>query len=180
MRNHYGVKGQKWGVRRSSEQLGHTNPKQLSDYMRNNIRYSEFKRLMSHDDVAKTKKGSCHDQVMFELEELRKMGKKPKAMFLINYNPKTNQGGKTHSFVYYKEKDKINWLENAWGGNEGIHQFDNVSSMAKTIKSMQKSKKYPEIQFANFDDHKHKRGESLQELVDICLEEPIDDFKIDQ
>lgn len=56
--------------------------------------------------------GSCHDQVMFELKELRRMGTKPKAIFFMEYND-TGQGGMTHSFVYYEDKNNLYWLEHA-------------------------------------------------------------------
>ena len=99
---------------------------ELSNWMKKNIKYKEFTKLMSADEVMKERKGSCHDQVMFELYWLKKLGYNPKAIFFIEYND--NNGGETHSFVYYNKKDKVCWFENAWGGNEGIKEFASLHS----------------------------------------------------
>lgn len=148
----------------------------VSDYMKSNFKYKEFDKLMSHDEVAKQKKGSCHDQVMYAYEELKKQGLRPKATFLIEYNPKTNQGGMTHSFVYIKNKDgSVDYLENAWGGHEGVRHFENEKGLKQYFKDTHStnefgdSKKFPNFEMKNFKPEDHKPGEDLQEFVDKCL-----------
>lgn len=176
---HYGVKGVKWGVRRTPEQLGHirvtntNNPQELYNFMKRNIGYSEFTKLKSPAEVVFSGKGSCHDQVMLELNELRAMGIDAKAQFIIEYNPKTSQGGMTHSFVYFKRGEKTYWLENAWGGQEGLHEFNSLDDIKKDILDKHSAgifgskKNYSKIEFSDFGEH--SPGENLQELVDKAL-----------
>ena len=144
---------------------------ELSNWMKKNIKYKEFTKLMSADEVMKERKGSCHDQVMFELYWLGKLGYNPKAIFFIEYND--NNGGETHSFVYYSKKDKVCWFENAWGGNAGIKEFTSLSDIKNYIRQCHKDgklgniKTYPNIEITSFKNH--KPGESLREFVDICV-----------
>ena len=176
---HYGIKGQKWGVRRYQNEDGSytaegkerykrestrlfKSPESLSNFMKK-IQYKEFDTLMSPEDVQKQKRGSCHDQVMFEMSQLRKMGYDPKACFVMEYDG--NQGGMTHSFVYYYANGKVNWIENAWSERAGIKSYNKAHSSGEygDISS------FPKMVFGNFDDSEHVPGETLQELVDKCL-----------
>ena len=154
-------------------------PEELSEWMRSNIRYKQYTKLMSPDEVYEQKRGSCHDQVMFELHCLRKMKMQPKALFIIEYN----EGGKgtdnvTHSLVYYTDKNKICWFENAWGGQEGIHKFNSLTELKNKLKYLHdngkfgNNSKYPLLEITSFKSH--KPGESLQELVDIAVGESTD------
>lgn len=175
---HHGIKGQKWGIQNGPPYplKGFSSPNELSNHMRG-FKYKEFDRLMSPDSVGKTKSGSCHDQVMYELQQLRRMGYDPKAEFVIEYNPKTNSGGTTHSFVYYNDGNKTVWFENAWGGREGVHAYRNLKDIRNSINRLHKNgefgsgKEFSKLEFAPFVDSHHQIGESLQDLVDICLDE---------
>ena len=78
---HYGIKGMKWGVRRyqlkgssvrtpeGKKRYAHSknskNTPEVFSRALNKVKYKEFTKLMSPENVAKTKKGSCHDQVMY-------------------------------------------------------------------------------------------------------------------
>lgn len=189
---HYGIKGMHWGIRRFQEKgsskrtpegkkrysqhnkdRSNSTPSELSKAM-NRFKYKEYTKLMSHDEVEKSKRGSCHDQVMYEMTELRKMGIKPKAMFVMEIDSKGN-GGMTHSFVYYKNGDKLSWLENAWRERAGITDYVSVKDIIKSIKKAHASgnfgnkSKYNNLVFGTFNDKEHTPGESLQELVNKCL-----------
>ena len=187
---HYGIPGMKWGVRRyqnydgslTSEgrtRYGKTakgdvlfvsrefkSVRQLSNHMKH-FKYKEFDKLMSAEDVERTRSGSCHDQCMYESQKLRAMGKEPKGIFFIENDGK-GQGGTTHSLVYYKENGKIVWFENSWGGMEGLHTFNNKRELVNFIKKQPRS--MPHIDFGVFNDLDHTPGEDLQEFVDICME----------
>lgn len=186
---HYGIKGQKWGVRRfqyengsytpeGKERYGRNSkkafksPEALSNYMKK-IKYKEFDTLMSPEEVQKQKRGSCHDQVMFEMSQLRKMGYDPKACFVMEYDK--NQGGMTHSFVYYRDNGKVNWIENAWSERAGIKSYNSLKEIKSEIHKAHSSGEYgdissfPKLVFGEFDDSEHVPGETLQELVDKCL-----------
>lgn len=153
---------------------GAKTPRELSNWMKSNIKYAQFKKLESAEEVYLSKKGSCHDQVMFELHELSAMGYIPHAAFLIEYKKGSNQGGMTHSFVYYRDKTgQVYWFENAWTPNAGIHKFDSLHAIKKYFKNAYKNKKFGDynkfgnLEFSSFG--KHKPGESLDTFVKICL-----------
>lgn len=127
-------------------------PEDLLKWMNQNIRYSNFTKLKSPEEVYTSKSGSCHDQVMFEMYYLRKMGLNPKAEFFIEYHPHKTQGGMTHSFVYYKKDGKVCWFEHAWGGMEGIHVFKSLGTIKKYIRD--KHKKWRLWKFQSISNHK--------------------------
>lgn len=185
---HHGIKGQKWGVRRyqnsdgSLTTLGRDRYKyvtksvnDLSSYMRANIKYSEFTKLKTADEVERTGSGSCHDQVMYEMKKLRELGYKPKAEFVIEYDPKTGQGGTTHSFVHFKNGNQTIWFENAWGGEEGVHKYSSLKEIKEDIRRKHKdgqfgdNKQFTKLEFSDFKPDKQKPGSSLQEVVDVAL-----------
>lgn len=147
-------------------------PKDLLEYMKKNIRYSNYTRLKSAKEVFESGSGSCHDQVMFELAELKGIGYSPKALFFMEY--KEGQGGITHSFVYYVHNNKYYWFENAWNDYRGIHEFDSLKDIKENIKHMHENhkfgniKQYPNLYISNFGYH--KPGETLQEFVDKVID----------
>lgn len=201
---HHGIKGQKWGIKHgppypleqhsAGKFSGAKDPKELSSWMKKNISYTGYTTLKSPEQTVKRGKGSCHDQVLLELEELQSMGYNPKATFFLEYTPESSQSGTTHSFVTYEQNGKTYWFENSWGGQEGLHEFNNFDEVKKQIAKLHKegktgdSSRFPNLEFSDFGDH--KPGESLQELVDKALatedeedkkvkhSEESDDFKM--
>lgn len=147
-----------------------TSPKELSNSMIKKIRYKEFDRLMSPEQVQKTGKGSCHDQVIYEIAMLKKMGLSPKALFVMESSG--NKGGMTHSLVYFAKDGKIHWLENAWSDRAGLHTFNSVKEIKQEIKKAHEKgefgnkQSFSELSFGDFNVDSHKPGETLQELVD--------------
>lgn len=166
---HSGVKGMRWGIRNGPPYpLNGPSANSLNNSMKS-FRYKEFTKLMSPEQVRRTKSGSCHDQVMYELEELRKMGYNPKAKFFMDVDPKTGQGYQTHSFVYYKDHDKTIWFENAWEDQRGLHVYNNYREMIADISKKHRTPASIKTYWGNFDDSKMRPGMDLQQIVDACL-----------
>lgn len=147
-----------------------TTPGGLLAFMQSNIRYSEFTTLKSPEEVLQTKSGSCHDQTMFALNELRAMGYSPNALFVAELAMPSGHCGMTHSFVYYKKNGFICWFESSWGGYEGIRSFKSIKDIKQFFETQHKAgifgdvKQYPFLQWGWFGIH--TPGETLQEVVD--------------
>ena len=154
-------------------------PEELSKWMKSNVHYANFTKLKSSDGVAESKSGSCHDQVVFEYNALKNMGKKPKILFFIAYKEGSNQGGMTHSLVYYSEGSKVKWFENSWSGMEGIHTYDSLSDLKADIKriysNMPDAKNFPELEFKSASISDFDTGMNLGEFVSGIMDETAND-----
>lgn len=173
---HYGIKGMHWGVKNGPPyplKAAYDNPKAMSDDMKS-WTYKEYTKLQSPEKTQKTRSGSCHDQAIFEADQLRRMGFNPKTIFFMEHDGK-GQVGTTHTFVHYKNGKKEIWFENAWGGREGIHEYNSLDDIYKEIEKAHargetgNPKRYPETDFTEFDWTKHQPGEDLQEYMDTCF-----------
>lgn len=163
-----------WGSGKRPSSKRFSNPNELSDFMKKNIKYAEFTKLKSPEQTEKDRNGSCHDQTLYEIDKLKKMGKKPKGLFIIEYDQK-NRGGMTHSCAYWRENNKLYYLENAWGNHEGIKSFRTINDLIMYFWDSKQNgefgeKKYTDLEFGIFDPNKLKPGMSLQEVVDACLD----------
>ena len=151
--------------------LAFNKPKDLSDWMRKNIKYKQYTSLMSADDVYSSKEGSCHDQIMFELKMLKMIPScsNCRAWFVFEHDG-NGQGGETHSYVTYKQNGKLYWFENAWSSRAGIHQIKDNDEFKRLHDSgaWGNKNKFPEIEIAPF---RASQGMSLQQLVNSCLRE---------
>jgi hypothetical protein len=138
------------------------------------IEYVEFTRLLSPLEVVVTKRGSCHDQVMLEMEELQEICLRPKAKFIMAVD-KDGQGLETHSFVYFKEDNICYWFENAWKDRRGIYQFGTEKELIKTvmhdfaIRLGRHEDSNPKLYIAEFNPDEHTIGEDLATLVSNCM-----------
>lgn len=149
-----------------------SSPYQLL-YLMSGFAYIDFATLMSPDAVADTQSGSCHDQVMFEVDDLSKQGLDPKAKFLIAVDP-DGIGGETHSFVFYSESGKLYWFENAWEDYRGIHEFDTEHELFDfVLDAFANRNPGKEVFVGEFIPEEHHIGEDLQTLVDICMDNAI-------
>lgn len=153
----------------------------LLKWMESNITYSNFTTLKTPEELYNSKTGSCHDQVLYELTVLRKLGyKNVKAWFIIEYDDiMGGQGGETHSVVTYKKNGKYYYFENAWSSNVGIHKLSNdkfgISNFFENAHKTGKwgnVKKYKVIDISEFNP---RPGMTLQEIVD---DDPINESTI--
>lgn len=145
-------------------------PEDLSKWMKSNIKYSEYKRLMSAEDVYKQKKGSCHDQVVLELYAMKKMHIKHGSLFMMECDDKGN-GGQTHSLVWYTIKKKYYWFENAWQDNAGIHgPYSTLTDLKNEVRSKwEKNSMYPNFFFTSVKNV--RQGMDLSQFVRACTNE---------
>lgn len=157
-----------------SEIINIKTPKEFSSWMKKNIKYSNFTKLKSAEEVITSKSGDCHSQCMLEHYWFNKNNIKHRRIFLIQYNSKTNDssGGMTHTFIVYNDKNKFYWFENAWGGMEGIHgPFNSISDIKNKIKEefkfMNNYNKYPDLEFTSVKNV--HPGMTLQQYVNSCL-----------
>ena len=144
--------------------------KDLSNWMKKNIRYKEMSTLMSPEEVEEQKQGCCHDQVVYEIAALKKLGYKPSAWLVFEYDETSGQAGETHSYVVYKKDGKNYWFENAWTPKAGIHQVEDQNFIKKMHESHQwgNISKYPNIEITRF---KAEPGDDLQGLIDRSTNE---------
>ena len=151
-------------------------PDQLLDLM-SHIGYSDFSRLKSPLETFITTSGSCHDQVMLEFQELFDMGLSPRAKFIMAVD-EDNQGGETHSFVYYEVDGKYFWFENAWEDMQGIHEYDSEAELIDAVMyAFGQRVLFDRLYIADFVPADHVIGEDLDTLVDICMNS-AEEYKI--
>lgn len=162
-----------WGSGNNQKNRVASSPEGLSSYMKKNFTYDDsIHNLKSSAQLLKDGSGNCHDQTNFELEQLRAMGKNPKAKFLIEVDD-NGQGGMTHSFAYYKEGNKFKYFENAWGGHEGIKTFNSEKDIERYFQNSHSNGEFGNNNRFNnlyFGDFGGKPGDSLQQIVDKSLD----------
>lgn len=194
---HYGVKGMHWGIRRYQNPDGsltaagkahytndiNTGDEELDDLLKlerkelpatylkasmKNFTYdSSDHKLRSPKETAKMKTGNCHDQVLYELDQLKKGGRDAKAKFLIEVDSKTGQGGQTHSYVYYKDGNQFVWFENAWEDQKGEHRYNSEKELHDDVKK--KFRANTSMDKIYDGDFEAKPGDTLQDIVDKSL-----------
>ena len=119
------------------------------NFMRNNIKNSDFTILKNDDELIESQNGSSHEQAIF-IRNLFNNNKiyKANCLFFIEYNEKENTGGFNHTLCYYIKNEKIYWIETSWGEQLGIHgPFNSLIHLKQYIESIhskiESNKKYP-------------------------------------
>ena len=124
-------------------------PKELLDFMSNNINYGYLGKsgrvyhyddpdfnadwssqyiLENSDELLSNLYGNCWDQVEFERDWFLKNGYEIKTIYEMvrldydNVYP-------THAFLAYKEDNSWYWFENADFSNRGIHKFNTFNEL---------------------------------------------------
>lgn len=150
-----------------------------------NCMYEDFSyddsdhKLQTPTQTFKYKTGNCHDQTLFEKELFEQAGLEPKTVFLMEVDPKTGEGGVTHSFVYFEDPNtkSITRFENAWKDRAGVESFSSFNQMKDYMNWEHKNKNgfgnsqtYPELVWGEF---KGKPGDDLQDIVNKSLSSKI-------
>ena len=121
------------------------------DWMIKNIRYRNFDKLKSPEELENTRCGSCHDQSFYIANALKDIPgiSKIKIYFVLEYDDSGN-GGETHSFVTYEKNNKKYYMETAWEDNRGIHELS--ESVEKMFENYHKKGKFGNIgKYENID-----------------------------
>lgn len=152
----------------------------FSYWMKSNIRYKTFDKLIAPVDTVRLKKGSCHDQVILEYQVLKQMGYAPKILFFMEYREDSDVGGRTHTTIYCtnpsdKRDTSIYWFENAWGREAGVKKFDTLEELKAAIEKSHadepEAKQFPKLEFRNVSPSKMKIGSNLKDLVSDIMNE---------
>ena len=139
----------------------------LKASMKNFTYDSSDHKLRSPKETARMKTGNCHDQVLYELDQLKKGGHDAKAKFLIEVDSKTGQGGQTHSYVYYKDGKEFVWFENVWEDQKGEHRYNSEKELHDDVKK--KFRANTSMDKIYDGDFKAKPGDTLQDIVNKSL-----------
>lgn len=148
-------------------------PKELIDWMKKNIKYRNYSKLMTSDEVFLKKYGSCHDQAIFIQRMLNRMGIQSNREFFIAFREGSETGGQTHTFVYFTDPDNgmVTWVENAWEDCRGVRVYKNINALRQDIfdkyKKEKESKDFPSLLFKPVSGV--KPGMKLNEYVDAVL-----------
>ena len=148
-------------------------PKELIDWMKKNIKYRNYSKLMTSDEVFLKKYGSCHDQAIFIQRMLNRMGIQSNREFFIAFREGSETGGQTHTFVYFTDPDNgmVTWVENAWEDCRGVRVYKNINALRQDIfnkyKKEKESKDFPSLLFKPVSGV--KPGMKLNEYVDAIL-----------
>lgn len=167
------------------------SPEELIHWMKRNLHYSNISKIKTWQEVLDSKSGCCHDFVMFEKHFFDKfthtLGTKYNTLFCMEFNEGEEVGGRTHSFIYWWDtEDKFGkplpestpkhyyWFEVAWESQQGIRgPYSSIEDLKKDIeKKMLSESKCDFVEFAPF---RGKPGMSLQELVDACMNESVNE-----
>jgi len=136
------------GVGYMSKQIMKLSINELHNYMKNNIAYGyidgnnnkyddvnqNFDKiyiLQSPEQLLKSKRGVCWDQVEFERTYFESNGYKYKTFFLVYYD---ENDCPTHTFLTYKQNDEWIWFENSWELHRGLHKYYDIESLLKDVK----------------------------------------------
>lgn len=146
-------------------------PQKLSGWMKRNIKYKSTGKLLSIDEIMNNKYGDCHDQSLFAYKYLRKLKYKCGRLFMVEYYSWNAPGGKTHTLVWYIDKNKYYWFENAWGTKAGIHgPYKNINELKDDVaNNWEYSGKNDKLYMASVGSV--YPGMSLEEYVISCTPE---------
>lgn len=144
------------------------SPEDLLKWMRKNVKYHNYTKLKSPDELYKSKTGSCHDQSLFVKYVFNKLHIKNGSLFIIECPEGGGAGGETHSFTYFKRNKKYYWFESAWSGNEGIDgPYGTLSELKSAVeKKWNKKAKYPILFMTSVKNVQN--GMTLGEFVNAC------------
>lgn len=166
---HSGVKGMRWGVRNGppyplQKQHSMADVRNVQNELKS-FRYKNYDSLMHPSQVAKEKRGSCHDQSLYAYTRLKGLGFDPHIKFLIETDSE-GRGGTTHSFCWFTVNGFVYWLENAWEPNKGLHRYKTEKDMMDHVKAVwEKNSEFPELETGDARPQQWRPGMDLGDLL---------------
>lgn len=82
-------------------------------------------KLQKTEDLLASGYGNCWEQTELEKKWFTKNNYRLKT-FLLMFDDKVDLQNPAHSFLAYKEGEIWNWFENAYGDNNGIHEYRDI------------------------------------------------------
>ena len=102
-------------------------PKNDEDW---NNAFSKYYHLLSPEEILKTKKGVCWDQVELERYYLELENIKCHSYFIVEYD---DVEFPTHTFITVENNNKYYWLEHSWEPHRGIHEYAKEEELFEDI-----------------------------------------------
>ncbi len=170
------------------KKFGITTPKELMNYFKANMKYGfkyrnkiftdlepdfqqnmdKFYKLRLGEDFLKSKYGVCWDFCVLEDEFFKSAGIEHKCYFIESLLNK-NDGGPTHTFALFKEKENWFWFEYSWQYYRGIHKYNSIEHALDDILTKYKSFYDNKLYAVKlYELPKFKRRVDVYEFVESC------------
>ena len=123
----------------------------ISDIQKWDNEFHIFYKLLTPDELLKTKCGVCWDQVELERKFFRDINIKAKTYFIYI---KDGDMLPSHTFLTFEYNNKHYWFEHSWYIYKGIHEYETEQDLLNSVKN-------------NFlKEHNHIRDNSKLYLYD--------------
>lgn len=128
----------------SFEELNISSPKELLDWMKENITYElandEYGAendppTKTAEEVLATGTGHCAEQSYLEKKVLDELGYETQLIFVKENNSKNDYGadGNAHVFLTYQDNEKYFWFEHSMEHMRGIHKYDSEEELLQDV-----------------------------------------------
>ena len=171
------------------KKYGIKTPQDLMKYFESNMKYGfvyrgkvftdlepnfqenmdKFYKLRLGEDFIRNKYGVCWDFCELERAFFGKSNIKHKCYFIEGFKNRA-EGGPTHTFALYKNKDKWCWFEYAWQYYRGIHEYSSVDQAIQDVVSKFKLFYNGNVQDVRlYETRKFTKRLDTFEFVEQCL-----------
>ena len=95
--------------------------------------FSTFYKLLTPDELLKTRCGVCWDQVELERKLFNNNNIENKTYFIYI---KDGDMLPSHTFLTFEFDNKHYWFEHSWNNYKGIHKYETESELLNSIKEL--------------------------------------------
>ena len=107
------------------------NNKNLLEYIDNDLVFDKYYYLQSPEELKSSKLGVCWDQVELERDLFTKANIETESYFILTFD---EEDLPSHTFLTYKQNEKVYWFEHSWGIHKGIHEYSNIKELLIDVK----------------------------------------------